>query len=108
MNGLTSQVVKNLSANAGDIRDVGSTSGLGRFPGGSHGNSFQDSCLENPMDRGAWQAMVHRFAKSQTRVEQLSMPTCAFAAPAIQCWPLEMLAPFSSGSAFFLIWVTFL
>jgi len=52
------------------------------------------------MDRGAWQAMVHRFAKSRTRLEQLSMPTCVFAAPAIQYWPLEMLAPFSSGSAF--------
>ena len=44
-------VVKNLSANAGDIRDTGSRSG--RFPEGGHGNPFQFSCLENPMDRGA-------------------------------------------------------
>ena len=46
-------VVKNLSANAGDIKDIGSIPGLERFPGGGHGNPFQYSCLENPMDRGA-------------------------------------------------------
>ena len=48
-------VVKNLSANAEDIRDVGSIPGLGRSPGGGHGNPIQYSCLENLMDRGAWQ-----------------------------------------------------
>ena len=58
-------MVKNPSANVGDIRDVGSIPGLGRFPGGGHGNPFQHSCLENPMNRGAWQAIVHRVAKSQ-------------------------------------------
>ena len=47
-------VVKNLSADAGDVRDMGSIPGLGRSPGGGHGNSLQYSCLENPMDRGAW------------------------------------------------------
>ena len=47
-------VVKNPPANAGDIRDVGSIPGLGRFPGGGHDNLLQYSCLENPMDRGAW------------------------------------------------------
>ena len=41
---------------------------LGRSPGGGHGNPLQDSCLENPMDRGAWQATVHGVAKSQTRL----------------------------------------
>ena len=46
-------LVKNLPANAGAIRDVGSIPGLGRFPGGGHGSSLQYSCLENPMDRGA-------------------------------------------------------
>ena len=51
-------VVKNLPANAGDVRDVGSIPGLGRFPGGGHGNPLQNSCLENPMDRGAWWATV--------------------------------------------------
>ena len=59
-------VVKNPPANAGDIRDVASIPGLGRSPGGGHGNPLQCSCLENPMDRGAWQATVHRIAKSQT------------------------------------------
>jgi len=59
-------VVKNPPANAGDIRDVGSIPELGRSPGGGHGNPLQYSCLENPMDRGAWQATVHRVAKSQT------------------------------------------
>ena len=57
-------VVKNLPANAGDIRDVGSISGSGRSPGGGHGNPLQYSCLENPMDRGAWRAIVHRVIKS--------------------------------------------
>ena len=47
-------VVKNPPANAGDVRDVGSVSGLGRFPGGGHGNPLQYFCLENPMDKGAW------------------------------------------------------
>ena len=55
-------VVKN-PGNAGDVRDVGSIPGLGRFPGGGHSNSHQYSCLENPRDRGAWQATVHRLAK---------------------------------------------
>ena len=57
-------MVKNLPANAGDVRDMGSVSGLGRSPGGGHGNPLQYSCLENPMDRGAWQATVHRVAQS--------------------------------------------
>ena len=57
-------VVKNLPANAGDIRDVGSIPGLGRSPGGGHGHPLQYSCLENPMDREAWWATVHRVAES--------------------------------------------
>jgi len=55
-------VVKNLPANAGDIRDLGLIPGSGRSPGGGHGNPLQYSCLENPMDRKAWQAMVHGAA----------------------------------------------
>jgi len=51
-------VVKNLPANEGDIRDVGSIPGSGRFPGGAHGNPLQYSCLENAMDRVAWRATV--------------------------------------------------
>ena len=52
-------VVKNLPANAGDIRDTGSIPGLGRSSGGGQGNPLQYSYLENPMDRGAWLATVH-------------------------------------------------
>ena len=59
-------VIKNLPANAGDIRDKGSIPGLGRSPGGGNGNPFQYSCLENLMDRGAWWATVDRVAKSRT------------------------------------------
>ena len=65
-------VVKNLPANAGDIRDSSSILGSGRSPGGGHGNPLQYSWLEEPMDRGAWQATVHRVAKSRTRLKQLS------------------------------------
>ena len=59
-------VVKNLPANAGDLRDAGSTPGSGRSPGGGHGKPLQCSCLENPMNRGAWQAKVHAVTKSWT------------------------------------------
>ena len=59
-------VVKNVLANAGDVRDTGSIPGSGRCLGERHSNPFQYSCLENLMDRGAWQATVHRVAKSQT------------------------------------------
>ena len=57
-------MVNNPPANAGDIRDMGSIAGSGRSPGGGHGNPFDNSCLKNPMDRGAWQAIVHSVAKS--------------------------------------------
>ena len=66
-------VVKNPPANAGDIRDVGSIPVLGGSSGGGHGTPLQYSCLENPMDRGAWGATVHRVAQSQTRLKWLSM-----------------------------------
>ena len=59
-------VVKNLPANAGDIRDAGSIPGLGRSPGEGNGNPLQYSCLENPMDRGAWQGIVPRVSQSLT------------------------------------------
>ena len=59
-------VVKNLLTNAGDTRDTGSIPGSGRPPGRGHGNPLQYSCLESPMDRGAWWATVYGFAKSQT------------------------------------------
>ena len=60
----------------GDIRDTGSIPGLGRSPGGGYGNPLQYSGLENPMDRGAWQAMVHRIAKSQTQLKRFSTHSC--------------------------------
>ena len=59
-------VVKNLPANAEDLSDMEVIPVSGRLPGGGHGNQLQYSCMENPMDRGAWQATVHRVAKSQT------------------------------------------
>ena len=66
-------MVKNLPANAGDTGNVDSTPGLGRSPGGGNGNSLQYSCLESPMDRGAWQATVHGVAKSRTQL-RTSLP----------------------------------
>ena len=68
-------VVKNLPLNAGD---AGSIPGSGRSPGEENGNPLQYSCLENPMERGAWQATVHRFAKSWTQLKQFSTNTTPF------------------------------
>ena len=56
-------VIKNLPANAGDPRDAGLIPALGRSPGGGNGNPLQYSCLENPMDRGSWCAIVHGVMK---------------------------------------------
>ena len=64
------------TCNAGAMGDKDSMPGSRRFPGGELGNPLQYSCLENPMDRGAWQATVHRVAKSWTRLNRLSMHTC--------------------------------
>ena len=64
-------VVKNLPANEGDIRDSGSIPELEKSPGGGQGNILQYSCLENPLDRGAWQATVHRVTESQTQLKRL-------------------------------------
>ena len=68
-------VVKNLCATAGDIRDVGLIPGLGISPGGEHGNPPQYSCLENPMNRGNWQATILRVEKSQRLLKRLSAHT---------------------------------
>ena len=62
-------VVKNPSANADDVKDRGLIPGSGRTPGGEHSNSLWYSCLENPVDRGAWWATVHGFAQSQTQLK---------------------------------------
>ena len=61
-------MVKNMPADAGDERDVGSIPGSGKSPGGGNSNPLQYSCLGNPMDRGAWWATVHGVAESWTRL----------------------------------------
>ena len=57
-----------------DLRDLGSSPGLGRSPGWRHGNPLQYSCLENPMGRGAWKATVHRVTKSRRQLKWVGMP----------------------------------
>ena len=69
--------VKNPLANAGDIRDVGLFPGLERSPVGGHGNRLKYSCIENPMDIGAWWAIAQRVAKSWTQLKQLSIHACS-------------------------------
>ena len=69
---LVSLMVKNMPANAGHLRDMHLTPRLGRSPGGGHGNPLQCFCLENPLDRGAWRATVHRVIQSRTRLKRLS------------------------------------
>ena len=66
-------VVKNLPISAGDARDVGSIPESGRSSGGGHGNPLQYSCLESPMDRGAWRAIIHGDHK------ELNMTECTLA-----------------------------
>ena len=61
---------KDSTCNTGD---VGLIPGLGRSPGGGHGNPNQYSCLDNPMDRGTWRATVHRVSKCRTQLKQLSV-----------------------------------
>ena len=67
--------VKNPPSNAGNIKDISLIPGLGRSPEAGHGNPPQHSCPENPMNRGAWWATVHRVTKSWTWLKQLSMHT---------------------------------
>ena len=74
-------VIKNLPANAGDTGDESSIPGLGRSPGGGHGHPLQYSCLEDPTDRGAWWATVHRVTKSRTQLKQLSIEQDSTAHP---------------------------
>ena len=62
-------MVKNPPANAGNIRDAGLIPGWGRSPGEGHSNPLQYSCLENPMDRGAWQAIVYKVTKRKDVTE---------------------------------------
>ena len=66
-------VVKNLPANAGDVRGLSSIPGSGRSPGGAHGNPPQYSCLGKPLDRGAWQATVYNVTKSGAELKQMEV-----------------------------------
>ena len=79
-------MVKNLPANAGDKRDTGLNPGSGRSPGGGRGSPFQYSYLRNPMDRGAWWAIVHRVAQSWTQLKRLS--TSWFLQELENMWPI--------------------
>ena len=81
-------VVKNLPASAEDTRDEGLIPGSGRPPGVGNGNPLQYSCLENPMDRGAWQATVHRVAQSWTRLKWLSRHIITYWLKFI-CWHID-------------------
>ena len=74
-------MVKNPPANAGGIRDVGSIPGSVRSPGRGRGNPLQDSCLENPVDRGTWWATVHNVTKSGTQLKGLNTHACT-----MLCW----------------------
>ena len=82
-------VVKNPPANSGDVRDTGLTPGLGRAPGWRHGNPLQYSCLENPMDRGAWRATVHRVTEWATT--EVTQYACT------HVFPLTPIPGFSTG-----------
>ena len=83
-------VVKNLPANAGDVRDEGSTPGSGRSPEGGHGNPLQYSCLENLMDWGAWRAIVHGVSQNWTGLNRLSNPQTE---EYLESWVLQAVIP---------------
>ena len=86
-------VVKNLPASSGDVRDVGSITGSRRSPGEGHGNPLQYSCLENPMDRGSWQASVDRVTQSQTQLKWLSTYVPCISLPSLTCKQPPTLSP---------------
>ena len=100
-------VVKNLPANAEDIRDLGSIPGSGRSPEGVHSSPLQYSGLENPMDRRTWQATVHRVTKSQTWLKWLSTTESALKSEKLmdyELWFLRLLeSTFFNPLPFFLI-----
>ena len=97
-----------VSASAGDVRDVGSIPGLGRSLGGGPGNPLQYSCLENPVDRESWRAIVHRATKSWTGLKQLNMrpfyqqgkpvPKASCSLPLTFHWPKLRLMPSAINS----------
>ena len=88
-------MVKNVPADTADMRDMSLIPRLGRSPGGGHGNPLQCSCLENPMDRGAWQAKVRRVTKSWTRtlLKRLSTQAPIRVSPPSWASPPPLLPP---------------
>ncbi|XDA79244.1 hypothetical protein R6Z07F_009281 [Ovis aries] len=92
----TALVVKNPSANAGDMTDPGPTPESGRPPGGGNGSPLQCSYLENPMDRGAWKATVHGVAKSQTRPKGLGTRAPVSSAVFSSLWICEPILSLTS------------
>ena len=102
---------KESASNAGNVRDMNSIPGLGRFPGEGHGNPLQYSCLENPLDRGAWWATVHRIAKSWTWPKWLSthaqmdrFSSVAQSCPTL-CDPMDCSPPGSLVHGIFQAWI---
>ena len=89
-------MVKNLPANAWDVRGEGSVPRWGRSPGGGHGNPLQYSCLEKPMDRGAWWAAVHRVAQSQTWLKWLKSSSSINIIIAFSVWKVLHFDPLVS------------
>ena len=83
-------VVKKLPANAGDIKDMGSFPGSERSPGGGHSNPLQYSCLDHPIGRGGWWAIVHRVSKSQTWLKCLRtdmyIKNCLWSSGTVSNW----------------------
>ena len=96
-------VVKSPPASAGDVRDVALFPGLGRSPVEGHGNPFQYSCLENPMDRGAWWAMVHRVAKSWILLKLLGIQKSKFVL-LLFCFKLKFLKNLYNWRLITILW----
>ena len=86
-----------------DLRDVRLLPGSGRSLGGGHGDPLQYSCLENPKDRGAWQATVHRVSESRTQLKLLSMHTCMRVL--INTWSLPLWSLQCSGNPTLEMWI---
>ena len=91
-------MVKNLAANSGSVRDVGSIPGSGRTPGEGKSNPLQDSCLENPMDRGAWWATVHVVTKSGTRLRDYAYMQAWELGFVWKCWATSKFISFFSDT----------
>ena len=101
-------VVKNLPANAGDIRDIGLIPRWRRFSGGGHGNLLQYFCWENPVDKGAWWAAVHRVAKSRTWLKWLSTHTHPWKRKKVNSIYLWEVKSYFLPSFCFILWVIYM